>query len=425
MDQFLLKDDKWFAENVSLLEIANMIGTPTYVYSRKAIETQWRAFNEAFGKQPHQVNFAVKANSNIAVLNILARLGSGFDIVSGGELKRALKAGGDPKKIIFSGVGKTVTELTEAINLEIGLINIESESELIRINQIAHNLGKKVSIGFRVNPDVDPNSHPYISTGLQENKFGIGFEEALDLYDKASKLPAIEIQGLAFHIGSQITTLTPILESLEKVLSLLEKLRSKGIVINHLDVGGGLGVCYQDEKPPTPQEYVSALIKVIAKNNLTHLTIHVEPGRSITANAGILLTRVEYIKKQSGKDKYFAIVDAGMNDLLRPALYQAWQDIHCIFKPSHNNVNITPRLYDVVGPICESSDFLGKNRMLVLTEGSLLMILSSGAYGFSMSSNYNTRARAAEVMVDNDEFQVIRQREQIEALFADESILPR
>ncbi len=418
MDYFKLNNYEWFAEDVSLCTIAKEVGTPCYVYSRAALENKWHAFDKAFNNYPHQINYAVKANSNLAVLNIFARLNSGFDIVSGGELERVLKANGNPEKIIFSGVGKTIDELTKALQVGIGCINVESEAELLRLNEIAINLGKKATIAFRVNPDVDPKSHPYISTGLKENKFGVSILEAKTLYQQASKLKGIKIQGLAFHIGSQITSLEPFLEAIDKVLELNQDLNRMGIAISHLNLGGGLGVCYHAEMPPTPSAYVSALL---AKLQQTDLVIHIEPGRAITANAGVLLTRVEYIKKQELKDRYFAIVDAAMNDLLRPALYEAWQDIVPV-KLRHNETTLYN--YDIVGPICETADFLGKDRSLFLEPNDLLMICSAGAYGFSMSSNYNSRPRVAEVMVDNNNFYTIRPREDLTELMKTEMMLP-
>lgn len=405
-----------FPEQI-LNTIAETIGTPCYIYSKTILEQNWHAFDNAFATQPHQINYAVKANSNLAVLNILAKLGSGFDIVSGGELQRVLKAGGLPEKIIFSGVGKTKDELRSALEVGVGCINVESRSELVRLNIIALELNKKANIAIRVNPDVDPKSHPYISTGLQENKFGVNIDEAEKLYQQAATMPGIQIQSVAFHIGSQITTLSPFLEALNKILILIEKLKKLGIHILHLNIGGGLGVCYQNETPPDPKTYVAAILAAIKKTNLI---IHIEPGRAIAANAGVLLTRVEYIKEKD-QTKSFAIVDAAMNDLLRPALYDAWQDIIPVnTKP---NSTIPARTYDIVGPVCETADFLGKDRVLAIESGDLLMIRSAGAYGFSMSSNYNSRPRAAEVMVDGERFQVVRQKENIQDLFGFESIL--
>ncbi|HXH54920.1 MAG TPA: diaminopimelate decarboxylase [Gammaproteobacteria bacterium] len=426
MKNFQQYNDEWYAEGVALNTIAETVGTPCYVYSRATLEQQWRAFHQAFQNQPHQINYAVKANSNLAVLNILAQLGSGFDIVSEGELRRVLKAGGLPEKIIFSGVGKTKVELKAALEIGVGCINIESKAELERLNDLAILLRKKATIAIRVNPDVDPKSHPYISTGLQENKFGINITESLALYQQALTLPGIHIQGIAFHIGSQITTLSPFLEALNKILALIEKLKSLGITLTHLNVGGGLGVRYQNEAPPNPKEYINALLTAIqttqkkAGVSVSDLIIHIEPGRAIAAEAGVLLTRVEYIKTQ-GLLKSFAIVDAAMNDLLRPALYNAWQEIVPLNTKTHPA--IPAHTYDIVGPVCETADFLGKDRVLTLQAGNLLMICTAGAYGFSMSSNYNSRPRAAEVMVDGDRFQVVRPRESIQDLLNSETVL--
>jgi len=426
MTRFQQHNHEWYAEGISLNAIAEKIGTPCYVYSRATLEQQWHAFNNAFQNQAHQINYAVKANSNLAVLNILAQLGSGFDIISEGELRRVLKAGGLPEKIIFSGVGKTTAELKAALEIGVGCINVESKAELERLNNLAILLNKKATIAIRVNPDVDPKSHPYISTGLQENKFGINITEASALYQQALTLPGIHIQGIAFHIGSQITTLSPFLEALDKILALIGKLKKLGVAITHLNVGGGLGVHYQNETPPKPYAYVTAIlaaIQTMQKNagiSASNLIIHIEPGRAIAAEAGVLLTRIEYIKTQ-GSLKSFAIVDAAMNDLLRPALYNAWQEI--VPLNTKKNPAIPARTYDIVGPVCETADFLGKDRVLSLQAGDLLMIRTAGAYGFSMSSNYNSRPRAAEVMVDGDRFQVVRPRENIQDLLGSETVL--
>jgi len=420
------RDNQWMAEGVPLHEIAKQMGTPCYVYSRAGLETQWQAFNKAFGPHPHHINYAVKANSNLAVLNALARLGSGFDIVSGGELERVLQAGGKPENIIFSGVGKTLSELTRALEVGVGCINIESEAELLRLNAIANKQNKKAKIALRVNPDVDPHSHPYISTGLKENKFGINILDAKTLYKKAMQLSGIDIQGVACHIGSQIVSLEPFLEALTKMLDLIQDLKTAGTTITHLNLGGGLGVRYHQETPPEPDAYVKALLAKIQDSKNPDLIIHLEPGRAIAANAGILLTRVEYIKQSESSDKCFAIVDAAMNDLLRPALYEAWQDIICI-KNTHTTTSIIPAplsLYDIVGPVCETADFLGQDRLLpALQPDDLLAVLSAGAYGFSMSSNYNSRPRAAEVMVDGDQFHIVRPRENLADLFKTETII--
>ncbi len=417
MDYFTQKNDQWRVEDVSLKSIAEDIHTPCYIYSQTALINAWNAFHTAFKEYPHQINYAVKANSNLAVLNVLSSLNSGFDIVSGGELFRVLKANGNPEKIIFSGVGKTTAELKAALEANIGCFNVESLAELLRLNTVAIQLKKMAPIALRINPNVDPKSHPYISTGLEENKFGIPIFEAIEHYKQAATLPGIKIKGLAFHIGSQVTSLAPFLEALDKIIALIEKLKAIGIIIPQLNVGGGLGVRYQDETPPTPEEYVTA---ILSKLNNSDLTIHIEPGRAIVANAGVLLTRVEYIKKQGSKDKYFAVVDAAMNDLIRPTLYGAWQDIIPVNPGALHQV--PERLFDIVGPVCETGDFLGKDRMLSIQEGDLLMIASAGAYGFSMSSNYNSRPRAAEVMVHQNAYQVVRTRETLADLVKGERI---
>jgi len=405
-----------FAENVPLKNIAASVGTPCYVYSRAALVERYLRFEKAFQNFPHQIHYAVKANSNLAILKILSNLGSGFDIVSEGELERVLAVGCDPKKIVFSGVGKNKRELKRAIEVGVGCINIESSQELFELHKIAKQMNKEVGISLRINPNIDAKSHPYISTGLKENKFGIGLEEAQDLYLKAKTLYPLKISGIDCHIGSQITTLAPFLEALEVILAFKNTLKKQGISINHLNLGGGLGVCYQAENPPEPSIYVKAILDKISNQNVT---LFLEPGRAIAANAGILLTQVEYLKT-SEQGPCFAIVDAGMNDLLRPALYNAWQNIVPVIP--HND-GLTHH-YDIVGPVCETADFLGKNRLLCLKPGDLLAIFGAGAYGFTMSSNYNSRPRAAEVMVDRDQFHIIRQRENIKSLFALESILP-
>jgi len=420
MDYFKNNGKQWLAEDVPLSDIAKEIGTPCYVYSRAAFVQAWQSFDIAFNAHPHRVNFAVKANSNIAVLNILAQCGAGFDIVSMGELARVLKAKGNPAHIVFSGVGKSHEELSYALKVGVGCINVESKSEVLRLNELAIALQKKAPIAFRINPDVDPKSHPYISTGLQENKFGIPMVNALAIYQFAATLPGIQIEGLSFHIGSQIIELSPIIEALDKILILIEQLKSNGITIQHLNVGGGLGIRYHQEMPPKPAEYVKAILSKIKQSKEPNIKIYVEPGRAIAANAGVLLTRVEYIKNHGSRDKSFAIVDAAMNDLIRPAFYNAWQDIFSVTNP---NSDVLEKKYDIVGPVCESSDFLGKDRMLSIKEGELIAIGSVGAYGFSMSSNYNSRPRVAEVMVDKDRFQVVRCRETIDDLFAAETLL--
>ena len=415
MDHFHYIDDQLYAEEVPLAQIAEQYGTPCYVYSRATLERHWHAFNDAFEGHPHLVCYAVKANSNIAVLNLLARLGSGFDIVSLGELERVLAAGGDASKIVFSGVGKRVDELQRAIEIGIHCFNVESASELKRLDAVAAAMHTTAPISLRVNPDVDANTHPYISTGLKENKFGVDVDAAIELYRFAARLPHLQVIGIDCHIGSQLTTLAPILDALERLLTLIDTLAKEGINIRHIDLGGGLGVPYNDEEPPHPQEYAKAIRTRIDKLDLE---IIMEPGRAVAANAGVLLTKVEYLKPTQEKD--FAIVDAAMNDLLRPALYQAEQQIIPLDRRSQGRDGI----YDIVGPVCETGDFLGKDRELSIKAGDLLAVRSSGAYGFTMSSNYNSRPRAAEVMVDGDQFHLIRERETIESLYAGEKLLP-
>lgn len=416
MDHFEYRGGELYAEDVSLREIAERYGTPCYVYSRATLERHWHAFDDAFGAHPHLVCFAVKANSNLGVLNALARLGSGFDIVSVGELERVLAAGGDPRKVLFSGVGKQVHEMRRALEVGIRCFNVESAAELERLNRVAGELGVHAPIALRVNPDVDAQTHPYISTGLKENKFGVAIDEAPALYRRAAELAHIEISGVDCHIGSQLTQLRPFLDALERVLALVEHLQTDGITLDHLDLGGGLGVRYKDETPPTPADYVSA---VLARLRDAPFEIFVEPGRAIAANAGILLTRVEYLKHSEAKD--FAIVDAAMNDLIRPSLYGAWQGVVSV----QEHPDGTEGIYDLVGPICETGDFLAKQRALALREGALLAVRSSGAYGFSMASNYNTRPRPAEVMVDGRDIHLVRRRETMAELFDGESVLPK
>ena len=416
MDHFDYQADQLFAEDVALSDIAQQIGSPTYVYSRATIERHWRAFDDAFAGLPHCVCYAVKANSNIAVLNVLARLGSGFDIVSGGELARVLAAGGSADKVVFSGVGKTKAEISEALQKKIRCFNVESLPELGRINEVATELGMIASISIRVNPDVDAQTHPYISTGLKENKFGIAIEEAEDVYQQAQQMSNIEITGVDCHIGSQLTSVEPFVDALKRVLALIDHLATLGINLHHLDVGGGLGITYKDETPPTPAEYAAALTGLLEGRQIEVL---MEPGRAIVGNAGVLLTKVEYLKPT--EDRHFAIIDAAMNDLLRPALYQSWQDI----VPVQRDRTEPVEQYDIVGPVCETGDFLGKDRALSIQEGDLLAIKSAGAYGFTMSSNYNSRPRAAEVMVDGDVMHCIRERENITSLYAGEQVLPK
>ena len=414
MDHFQYRNGELHAEDVPLREIAETYGTPCYVYSRATLERHWHAFDDAFEGHSHLVCFAVKANSNLGVLNTLARLGSGFDIVSVGELERVLAAGGEPGRVVFSGVGKQAHEMRRALQVGIRCFNVESAAELKRLDRVAGELGVRAPVALRVNPDVDAKTHPYISTGLKENKFGIAIEEAPSLYRRAAGLPNIEVSGVDCHIGSQLTQLAPFLDALERVVALVETLAAEGINIDHLDLGGGLGVRYKDETPPEPAEYARALLQRLGN---TPYEILIEPGRAIAANAGVLLTRVEYLKHSEAKD--FAVIDAAMNDLIRPSLYQAWQAIVSV----EANPKGTAGIYDLVGPICETGDFLGKQRALTLREGSLLAVRSSGAYGFTMASNYNSRPRVAELLVDGDSVHLVRQRETVSELFAGESIL--
>lgn len=415
MDFFNRKQNSLFAEQCAVSELAKEYGTPLYVYSKATIERHWHAFDQAAGDRPHLVCYAVKANSNIAVLNVMARLGSGFDIVSKGELLRVLEAGGEAKKVVFSGVGKTSDEIAFALGLGIHCFNVESAAELDRIQQVAKKLDKVAPISLRVNPDVDAGTHPYISTGLKENKFGISIEHAPELYAYAATLSHVNIQGVDCHIGSQLTEILPFLDALDRVLHLVDQLAAQGIIISHIDVGGGLGVCYDDEQPPHPNEYAKAIADKLTGRTLSLIY---EPGRAVMANAGILVTEVEYLKP--GGDKNFAIVDAAMNDLIRPSLYQAWQAII----PVEQRDDVASAEYDVVGPICETGDFLGKERSLAIKAGDLLAVRSAGAYGFTMSSNYNSRPRAAEVMVDGDKSHLIRQRETFSQLWQGEHLLP-
>ncbi len=417
MDYFNYKHGQLFAEDVALKDIAKQYGTPCYVYSRATLERHYHAFNDAFGNQPHLICYSVKANSNIAILNLLARLGSGFDIVSVGELERVLKAGGDPKKVVFSGVGKRADEMQRALEVGIRCFNVESAAELERLNDVAASMGKIASISIRVNPDVDAKTHPYISTGLKENKFGIDISLVDAVYLRAATMDNIDVTGIDCHIGSQLTDVTPFMDALERLLDLADRLKAQGIQIKHLDLGGGLGVRYKDETPPLPSEYTE---KLFTNEKLKEYEIVIEPGRAIAANTAVLLTKVEYLKH--GEEKNFAIVDAAMNDLIRPSLYQAWQAIIPVNENNSNNTDT--KIYDIVGPICETGDFLGKDRDLALEQKDLLAIRSAGAYGFTMASNYNTRPRAAEILVDGEQTIVIRERETIESLFANESMLP-
>jgi diaminopimelate decarboxylase len=415
MDYFDYRSGQLFAEDVAVSDVSEQFGTPAYIYSRATFERHWHAFDDAFSGQAHSVCYAVKANSNLAVLNVLAKLGSGFDIVSSGELARVLAAGGRADRTVFSGVGKTVAEIRHALELNIRCFNVESIPELERINSIAGELATKAPISIRVNPDVDAQTHPYISTGLKENKFGIAIEQAESVYAQAQQMTNLEIVGIDCHIGSQLTSVSPFVDALKRVLTLIDKLAEQGINLKHLDIGGGLGIQYDDETPPSPTEYAAALRELLVDRDLEIL---LEPGRAIAGNAGILVTKVEYIKPT--EDRQFAIVDAAMNDLLRPALYQSWQKI----QPVVQDETLQTENYDIVGPICETGDFLGKDRALAIKQGDLLAIRSAGAYGFTMSSNYNSRPRVAEVMVDGDQVYLVRERETVESLFAGEYLLP-
>ena len=421
MNLFTYRDRQLYAENVRLSDIAQQIGTPCYVYSRASLEAQFRAFADALKGRDHFVCYAVKANSNLAVLNLLARLGSGFDIVSGGELERVLAAGGDPAKVVFSGVGKTHDEMRRALAAGIYCFNVESEAELEVLNEVAGGLGKPAPVALRVNPDVDPATHPYIATGLKQSKFGIDITQAEAAYQQALSLPNLRVTGIACHIGSQLTDLAPVIEALDRILGLAGILLDKGFALQHLDLGGGLGIRYNEEQPPAPGDYIRAILdRLQAKDaRCRKLRLVFEPGRAIVGNTGLLLTRVLYLKH--GSEKNFAVVDAAMNDLLRPALYEAWHDI----TPVAVDAPRTLRTYDVVGPVCESGDFLGHDRELGIEAGDLLAVVSAGAYGAVMSSNYNTRPRAPEVMVDGGKFQVVRRRETVAELIAPESMLPK
>jgi len=414
MDYFEYKEGCLWAENVDISANVNAWGTPCYVYSRATIERHWQAFDSALGELPHLVCYAVKANSNLAVLNVLAKLGSGFDIVSLGELERVLRAGGSADKVVFSGVGKTAAEMARALEVGIRCFNVESQAELYLLEQVAADKGVMAPVSLRVNPDVDAKTHPYISTGLKDNKFGIAIDEVIDVYQYMASSKHLKVIGVDCHIGSQLTEVTPFVDALDRVLALVDRLAEKNIELHHLDLGGGLGIRYQNETPPLPEEQMAALLQRLKGRNFEIL---IEPGRAIVGNAGILLTKVLYLKHNL--DKNFAVVDAAMNDLMRPALYDAWQAII----PVVEKTAAQPEVYDVVGPICETGDFLGKERQLAIEQGDLLAIRSAGAYGFSMSSNYNSRPRVAEIMVDGDRHQVVRRRETVEQLFADESLL--
>lgn len=414
MDYFEYKNKQLYAEDINLTELAREYATPAYVYSRATLERHWHAFDKAFGDQPHLICYAVKANSNIAILNLLARLGSGFDIVSVGELERVLRAGGEASRVVFSGVGKKPQEIRRALEVGIRCFNVESEAELEVINQIAAEMDKIAPVSLRVNPDVDAQTHPYISTGLKENKFGIAHHQAVAVYQQAQALSHIEVRGIDCHIGSQLTQITPFVDALKRVLELVDELKSHGIELQHLDLGGGLGIRYQNETPPSPAEQIAALLAELGDRQVEIL---IEPGRAIAGNAGVLLSEVLYLKHS--EEKNFAIIDAAMNDLMRPALYGAWQEI----VPLQQREGET-QCYDLVGPVCETGDFLGKDRMLNLQAGDFIAVKSAGAYGFTMSSNYNTRPRAVEIMVDGDQVHVIRQRENLDQLLEGESLLP-
>ncbi len=415
MNHFTYRNGRLFAEDVDLTTIAHTYGTPCYVYSRATLERHWHAFDRAFADHDHLVCYSVKSNSNLAVLNVLARLGSGFDIVSIGELERVLRAGGQASKIVFSGVGKRADEMCRALEVGIYCFNVESVAELERLNSVAAQMNVRAPVSLRVNPDVDAGTHPYISTGLKENKFGIDIADAPAAYARAAALPHINIIGVDCHIGSQLTEATPFVDALERVLALIDQLAAQGISIHHLDIGGGLGIPYRNETPPSPSGYAQALLPKLQGRNYKIL---LEPGRAIVGNAGVLLTQVEYLKHTAHKN--FAIVDAGMNDLIRPALYSAWQEIVVVKQSAFGETHC----YDIVGPVCETGDFLGKDRELNLQPGDLLAVRSAGAYGFVMSSNYNARPRAAEVMVDGTQTHMARARETVDDLMAGERVLP-
>lgn len=415
MDHFNYRNGELYAEDVPVAGIAERFGTPAYVYSRATLERHYRAYDDALSGHAHLVCYAVKSNSNLAVLNVLARLGAGFDIVSAGELERVLRAGGDAGKVVFSGVGKQEWEMKRALQAGVRCFNVESDTELDRLNAVAGELGVKAPVSLRVNPDVDAGTHPYISTGLKENKFGIDIAEAPQVYARASSLPNLDVHGVDCHIGSQLTSVSPFLDALDRVLALIDTLAQQGITIRHLDMGGGLGVTYDQEQPPQPSDYVKALAERLGDRTLELI---LEPGRSISANAGILLTRVEFLKCTEHRN--FAIIDAAMNDLIRPALYSAWQAII----PVQPHQEGDEKAWDLVGPVCETGDFLGKDRKLRLQAGDLLAVRSAGAYGFVMASNYNTRNRPPELMVDGDQVHVVRRRETLEDQLGPESCLP-
>lgn len=403
------------AEQCSLDQLAQQFGTPLYVYSKASFEKHYLDMDRAFSFIDHQICFAVKSNSNLAVLNVLAKLGAGFDIVTGGELARVLAAGGDASKIVFSGLGKSEADIAKALEVGIACFNVESYAELDRIQKVAAQLGKKAPISLRVNPDVDAKTHPYISTGLKENKFGIPSDTVYETYQYATSLPNLEITGIDCHIGSQLTETKPFVDALDRIIVMIDKLKTLGIQLKHIDIGGGLGVTYKDETPPSVAEYANALKPALEKLGLK---VYMEPGRSISANAGVLLTKVDLLKPTNYRN--FAIIDAAMNDLIRPALYEAWMDIQAVTP----RIDVETKAWDVVGAICETGDFLGKQRELAIQQGDVLAVFGAGAYGFVMSSNYNTRGRAAEVMVSGDKAYLIRERESIESLWERERLLP-
>ena len=414
MDFFQYKNEQLYVEDLPVKQLAEEFGTPLYIYSRATLERHWHAFDSALGDHPHLICYAVKANSNIGILNVIAKLGSGFDIVSQGELERVLAAGGDASKVVFSGVAKSRAEIMRALEVGIRCFNVESVAELHHINQIAGEMGKVAPISLRVNPDVDAHTHPYISTGLKENKFGVSVDEAREVYKLAATLPHVKITGMDCHIGSQLTELQPFLDATDRLIRLMEQLKEDGITLKHLDLGGGLGVTYTDETPPHPSDYATALLNKL--KDYEDLEIILEPGRAIAANAGILVAKVQYLK--SNESRNFAITDTGMNDMIRPALYEAYMNIIEIDRTLEREKAI----YDVVGPVCETSDFLGKQRELAIAEGDYIAQRSAGAYGASMSSNYNSRPRTAEVLVDGNKAHLIRRRESLSELWALESI---
>ena len=415
MDFFQYKNEQLYVEDLPVKQLAEEFGTPLYIYSRATLERHWHAFDSALGEHPHLICYAVKANSNIGILNVMAKLGSGFDIVSQGELERVLAAGGEASKVVFSGVAKSRAEIMRALEVGIRCFNVESIAELHHINQIAGEMGKVAPISLRVNPDVDAHTHPYISTGLKENKFGVSVDEAREVYKLAATLPNVKITGMDCHIGSQLTELQPFLDATDRLIRLMEQLKEDGITLKHLDLGGGLGVTYTDETPPHPSDYATELLNKL--KNYEDLEIILEPGRAIAANAGILVAKVQYLK--SNESRNFAITDTGMNDMIRPALYEAYMNIIEIDRTLEREKAI----YDVVGPVCETSDFLGKQRELAIAEGDYIAQRSAGAYGASMSSNYNSRPRTAEVLVDGDKAHLIRRRESLSELWALESIV--